>query len=248
MENMSYDDHQSDEWRFFRNEALRMGIFLDERMVEQFQIFYTLLIEKNKVMNLTAITELRDVIIKHFLDSLSLVNVYIPDDDLKVIDLGTGAGFPGIPLKIAFPETTFVLADSLQKRIHFLEECIKECGLEKIELVHGRAEDLGRDKIYREKFDLCVSRAVAHLSVLSEYCMPLVKTGGHFISYKSATAEKEIKEADRAVHLLGGKIEKNQTFTLPGTDMFRSLIDIQKIKATPSVYPRKAGTPAKEPL
>ena len=236
-------------------ECGKLGISLSEKQTEQFLLFYKMLIEKNRVMNLTAITDFHDVVIKHFVDSLSIkkifsyYNIQPFDDAVRVMDLGTGAGFPGIPLKILFPDTEFVLADSLNKRILFLREIIDALSLKRIQVIHGRAEELARKKEYREKFDFCVSRAVANLSSLSEYCLPFVKTGGIFVSYKSGSAEEEIRSAQKAVTMLGGKIkEPLLSFTLPDTDLGRILVVTDKIKATPSAYPRKPGVPGKVPL
>lgn len=223
-------------------------IALSDKQTEQFLIYYESLIEKNKVMNLTAITEYEEVIHKHFLDSVSLVLAPVFKGKGTLIDVGTGAGFPGIPLKIVFPELKIVLLDSLNKRVNFLNEVIEELGLTGIEAVHGRAEDAGRNPQYREKFDFCVSRAVANLATLSEYTMPFVKPGGYFIPYKSGKAEEEIKEAGNAVKLLSGKIEDTVSFTIPDTDMERALILIKKTAPIHKKYPRKAGTPQKEPL
>lgn len=225
-----------------------IGIELDERQTEQFLTYYDCLIEKNKVMNLTAITEYEDVVLKHFVDSLSIVQV----TDLKqcgtLLDMGTGAGFPGIPLKIVFPHLQIVLMDSLQKRIQYLNETIDKLRLKNIVAVHARAEEAARKKEYREQFDVCVSRAVANLSTLSEYCIPFVKKDGLFISYKSKEIDEELKEAKSAVFLLGGKTEEKKTFELPGSDIGRSFVVIRKVKATSAKYPRKAGMPGKEPL
>lgn len=240
--------NMNNEWEYFKEKAAEAGIPLTDQQLSQFQIFYELLTEKNKVMNLTAITELHDVIIKHFLDSLSLNRVCSLKKEDRVLDMGTGAGFPGIPLKIMYPETEFVLADSLNKRILFLEEVIRACSLNRITAVHSRAEDLARDKAYRDSFTVCVSRAVASLPVLSEYCLPFVKTGGCFISYKSGNIDMEIEQSGNALKTLRGKMERCEKFTLQDTDAERSLVVIRKTGATPAAYPRKAGLPSKQPL
>ena len=232
----------------FQKGLSEWNMTLSDKQTEQFLIYYERLIEKNKVMNLTAITEYEEVIHKHFLDSISLVLAPVFEGKGNLIDVGTGAGFPGIPLKIAFPELKVVLLDSLNKRVNFLNEVIEELGLTGIEAVHGRAEDAGRNPEYREKFDFCVSRAVANLATLSEYTMPFVKPGGYFIPYKSGKAEEEIKESGNAVKLLSGKIQDTVSFTIPDTDMERTLILIQKTAPIHKKYPRKAGTPQKEPL
>ena len=234
----------------FKNGLQQLHIALSEKQMEQFLQYYELLVEKNKVMNLTAITEFDEVVEKHFLDSVSLTKQLDLHQPLKVLDLGTGAGFPGIPLKIVFPELEITLMDSLNKRVLFLQEVIEKLGLENIRAVHGRAEDLARDAAYREKFDLCVSRAVANLSTLSEYCLPFVQVGGGFVAYKADKAEEEIKQAEKAVKLLGGKFREDSLveFHLPDSDMYRSLVLIYKDSATPKKFPRKAGLPSKEPL
>ncbi len=232
--------------------ALQFNIELSDLQIQQFQKYYEMLVETNKVMNLTAITELEEVITKHFLDSLALAQVYpeIYDDSKKltVLDLGTGAGFPGIPLKIAFPHLQITLMDSLNKRIRFLQSVIDELSLSDIEAVHGRAEEAARNADYREHFDLCVSRAVANLSTLSEYTLPFVKITGMCIPYKSAEVEEEVTEAKRAIQVLGGKLTAVKKVMLPGTNIDRSFIFIEKRKATPKAYPRKAGTAKKEPI
>ena len=225
-----------------------LGITLSEEQIEQFMLYYEYLIEKNKVMNLTGITEFDDVMIKHFVDSLAVVKAVDMNKVHTLLDLGTGAGFPGIPLKIAFPHVEMVLLDSLNKRIKFLNEVIDKCRLEKITAIHGRAEELAKQKDYRENFDLCVSRAVANLSSLSEYCIPYVKMNGQFISYKSGNIDRELKEAERAIKILGGQKKEVIRFQLPDSDIDRSLVVIDKVKATPGKYPRKAGMPSKEPL
>lgn len=225
-----------------------LGIQINEKMLEQFEQYYELLVEWNKVMNLTGITDYDEVVEKHFVDSLSLTRFIDLTKVQSVIDVGTGAGFPGIPLKIAFPHLKIVLLDSLNKRIRFLNEVIEKLGLMEIETIHGRAEEFARKADYREKFDLCVSRAVANLSVLSEYCIPYIRVGGMFISYKSGEIDQEVHNSKSAIHLLGGKIEKVDKFELPGTDIHRSFVFIKKNQHTQKKYPRKAGTPAKEPL
>lgn len=227
-----------------------LSIELSEHQLLQFYKYFELLVEWNKMMNLTAITEMEEVVTKHFVDSLTLVKA-IPDLGEKggtILDMGTGAGFPGIPLKIVYPNLKITLLDSLNKRIKFLNEVIGEIGLEDITAIHGRAEDYGRNKDYREQFDYCVSRAVANLSTLSEYCMPYVKIGGIFISYKSGKIDEELKEAKGAVKLLGGKVEQVITFVLPKTEVERSLVVIKKNEGTAKKFPRKAGLPGKEPL
>lgn len=230
----------------FKNGLEKLNITLSDAQMQQFLDYYEMLVETNKVMNLTAITEFDEVIEKHFLDSLSLCQVYDLNREIKILDMGTGAGFPGIPLKIAFPEIDLVLADSLNKRIKFLQEVINRLELKKVEALHARAEEMGRNKQYREQFDLCVSRAVANLSSLSEYCIPFVKEGGMFISYKSGEIEEETNQAKKAITILGGKIEDIYKFDL--YEQKRSFVIIRKEKKTPKAYPRKAGTPTKMPL
>lgn len=230
----------------------QLSITLSGEQKQQFLTYYEYLVEKNKVMNLTAITEYEEVITKHFLDSLAVVKTscFKPEKlaGKRLIDIGTGAGFPGIPLKIAFPELEILLLDSLNKRINFLNEVTEMLGLTKINTVHGRAEDYAKQKEYRESFDFCVSRAVANLSTLSEYCIPFVKQGGCFISYKSGSVDQELIQAEKAVKILGGQREEVVRFSLADTDMDRSFVVIRKAKPTPKKYPRKAGLPSKEPL
>lgn len=230
----------------------QLSITLSGEQKQQFLTYYEYLVEKNKVMNLTAITEYEEVITKHFLDSLAVVKTscFKPEKlaGKRLIDIGTGAGFPGIPLKIAFPKLEILLLDSLNKRINFLNEVTEMLGLTKINTVHGRAEDYAKQKGYRESFDFCVSRAVANLSTLSEYCIPFVKQGGCFISYKSGSVDQELIQAEKAVKILGGQREEVVRFSLADTDMDRSFVVIHKAKPTPKKYPRKAGLPSKEPL
>ena len=236
---------------WMEEELEELGLSLSDKQIEQFYMYYELLIKWNEVMNLTAITEMEQVVTKHFVDSLSLIKS-VPDlaeKPYRILDLGTGAGFPGIPLKIAFPNLKLTLLDSLNKRIKFLNEVIiTELQLQDIKAVHGRAEDFGRNKDYREQYDLCVSRAVANMSTLAEYCVPFVKTGGYFIPYKSGRIEDELTQAKGAVKLLGGKLEDVVSFQLPKTEGERTLVKIAKVENTSKKYPRKAGLPGKEPL
>lgn len=234
----------------FQKELCLLSINLEENKLYQFYEYFKLLIDWNKFMNLTAITEMDEVITKHFVDSLALIKAVedLKTRDYRIIDVGTGAGFPGIPLKIAFPDLKVTLMDSLNKRINFLNEVIDHLELKNIEAIHGRAEDLGRDPNHREQYDICVSRAVANLSSLSEYCLPFVKVGGYFVSYKSGKVEEELGEAKHALFLLGGKLAAVETFILPGTEAERSFVKILKNNVISKKYPRKAGLPTKEPL
>ena len=246
-----------------KNLAKNYNIELSDKQLDMFRKYYEMLIETNKVMNLTAITEFDEVITKHFIDSLSIAGVYseilqYSDDNnddnnvdnsiFKLIDIGTGAGFPGIPLKIAFPKIDVVLIDSLNKRVKFLENVINKLELSNIVAVHGRAEEMARNKEYRECFDLCVSRAVANLSTLSEYCLPFVNINGKFISYKASDIEEEVNNANKAITTLGGNLTEVKKLSLPETDIERAFVIIDKVKKTPKVYPRKAGTASKNPL
>ena len=231
-----------------KKKAENSGIALNELQLQQFQDFYELLIEKNKVMNLTSITEEDEVIDKHFIDSLTCNRVIDMNQVKSVIDIGTGAGFPGIPLKIVYPDIDFVLLDSLNKRVRFLNEAIELLHLKKIQAVHGRAEDLARKPEFRGKFDLCVSRAVANLNTLSEYCIPFVRVNGFFISYKAQKGLEEIHESDHCMKELGSKIMQVDEFKLTDIDSNRVLIKIKKCKGTSKLYPRKAGIPSKNPL
>lgn len=229
-----------------KSEAL--NIVLNEKQLAMFETYYEMLVEKNKVMNLTAITEKNEVIDKHFIDSISLKKAMDVTKHVKVLDLGTGAGFPGIPLKIAYPNLQVTLLDSLNKRIKFLQEVIEELSLEEIDAIHGRAEDYAKQSGYREQFDICVSRAVANLATLSEYCLPYVKQGGCFISYKSGAVQEELEQSKKAIKELGGRVKEVIPFVLPDTDIERTFVVIEKVKQTPRKYPRKAGLPSKEPI
>lgn len=232
----------------FEYQLAELGIVLDEKQKNQFQLYYELLIEWNKVMNLTGITEYDEVNEKHFVDSLAIVKTLDINKVESVIDIGTGAGFPGIPLKIAFPHLKVTLLDSLQKRIKFLNEVIRTLELNEIQTLHGRAEDFARMAEYREQYDLCVSRAVSNLSTLCEYCIPYVIDGGLFVSYKSGSIDEELVNSANAIKILGGKLQKVDKFQLPDTDISRAFIHIKKVKNTSKKYPRKAGMPGKEPL
>ena len=232
----------------FESKLNELGITLTNKQKQQFDKFYELLVEWNKVMNLTGITEYEEVNEKHFVDSLSIVKAIDIEKVNTVIDIGTGAGFPGIPLKIAFPHLNVVLLDSLNKRINFLNAVIGELGLADIKTIHGRAEDYAKQTEYREKFDLCVSRAVANLSTLSEYCLPYVRVGGMFVPYKSGEIDEELEKSKKAIKILGGKFEDVVKFQLPGTEIGRSFVKVTKISNTNKKYPRKAGLPVKEPI
>lgn len=232
--------------REFEKYLEKMNISLLKEQYEQFYAYMELLIEWNEKMNLTAITDPKEIILKHFVDSLTIAK-YVKEDK-SIIDMGTGAGFPGIPIKIYRKDVKVVLADSLNKRIKFLDEVIDKLKLENVETIHCRAEELGKNKQYREKFDYATSRAVANLSTLSEYLMPFVKLNGKCIFMKTIEVEEELEKAKKAIKTLGGKVEKVDKFEIPKSDLGRSIIIVKKEKITPSKFPRKPGTPAKEPL
>ena len=231
---------------FFIQGLKEYGFDPTDEQIEKFIRYYDLIIEWNKKINLTAITEYKDVMIKHFLDSVSIIKAVDMSSVNSLIDIGTGAGFPGIPIKIMFPDIKITLLDSLKKRLNVLDLIIDELNLKDIYTIHGRAEDIARDPKHREKYDLCVSRAVANLSTLSELCIPFVKPNGKFVSYKSEKADEELEKAKNAIRLLGGKVTSAVSFELE--DNIRTLIVIDKTESTNKKYPRKAGTPGKEPL
>ena len=225
---------------------IELNIELSDLQLEQVYKYMKLLLEWNKTMNLTGITDPEEIIIKHFIDSLTVVNKI--EKNNTIIDVGSGAGFPGIPIKIAFPETNILLLDSLNKRISFLNEVIEKLDLKNIKTIHGRAEDFGRDKNYREKFDIATARAVAPLNVLIEYLMPFVKMGGKCLCMKGSNSSEEIKNSDNAIRSLGGILIRSEEFFIPKTDIVRKVVEIKKVKKTESIYPRKAGVPNKKPL
>lgn len=234
--------------RIFESYLAKIGISLNDKQHKQFDTFYEMLVEWNKVMNLTGITEYDEVVLKHYIDSIIVGNVFDFSNVKSIIDIGTGAGFPGIPLKIVYPDKNMVLLDSLNKRINYLNAVIENTGLLNIKTIHGRAEDYAKIKEYREQFDLCVSRAVANLSSLCEYCLPYVKSGGYFISYKSGKIDEELAESKKAISVLGGELSEVKYLTLPDSDIERAFVIIKKVKSTPKSYPRKAGLPSKEPI
>lgn len=233
---------------YIRAEFSKIQIELSDEQTMQFEQYYEMLVAKNEVMNLTAITKFEEVVQKHFIDSVMIRDLYIPEADERWIDVGTGAGFPGIPLKIVFPQLRMTLLDSLNKRVKFLQEVVDVLKLDGVEALHGRAEEYAKKTEYREQFDCCVSRAVANLASLSEYCLPFVKVGGSFVPYKSGKIQEEIELSGGAVEILGGVIRNKKEFMLPGSDMYRCLLKIEKVKSTAKKYPRKAGMPTKEPL
>ena len=228
--------------------AASVGVELNDKQIQQFIKYHEILVEWNSFMNLTGITEYEEVVQKHFVDSLVLCKAIDVNQIESLIDIGTGAGFPGIPLKIAYPHLKVTLLDSLQKRIKFLDEVIMQLGLTEVETIHGRAEDFAKPSMKRESYAVCVSRAVANLASLSEYCLPYVKVDGYFVPYKSGKIDEELSESKKAVFVLGGKIEDEVKFNLPDSDISRSLIKIKKVSGTPKKYPRKSGLATKEPI
>lgn len=237
------------EYKEFEKEILEnskeINVIITEDEIKSLYQYMKLMLEWNKIINLTAITDEKEVILKHFIDSIS-INKYIKEAN-KIMDIGTGAGFPGIPLKILNKDIEFILVDSLNKRINFLGEVKKELLLDKIELLHARAEELAKNRKYRESVDIVVSRAVARLRVLAEYMLPFVQENGLCICMKGPNIEEELEESKKALDILGGKIENIEHIILPG-DLERNIILIRKVKKTPEKYPSKAGIPVKQPL
>ncbi|WP_234118411.1 16S rRNA (guanine(527)-N(7))-methyltransferase RsmG [Clostridium hydrogenum] len=229
-------------------ECESIGLQLEENKYDKFIKYKDLMKEWNNKLNLTAITEDREIVIKHFIDSIKVFNFEPLKKDIKVIDVGTGAGLPGIPIKIMNDNSEVVLFDSLQKRINFLNEVIKELHLENIKAVHGRAEDFGSDLSYRETFDVAVSRAVANMSVLSEFCLPFVKVNGYFVALKGPSVDDELKEAKKAIGMLGGKLEKVIKVKFEDDNLNHNLVIVKKVKKTPKQYPRRAGVVSKKPI
>ena len=228
--------------------AAEYGISLNDTQMEQYNRYFELLVEWNEKINLTAITEPKEVAIKHMIDSITAYDENLFKDGTTVIDVGTGAGFPGLPLKIFCPEIKLTLMDSLNKRIKFLQTVVEELGLKDVECVHARAEEGARNKKYRESFDIAVSRAVARLPILCEYCLPFVKKGGHFIALKGMQYHDEAEEAAKAIKVMGGSKTEIRPVKLPELDDKRAVITITKTMPTPKAYPRKAGTPTKNPI
>lgn len=235
----------------FERQLEQLGISLTGQQLDRLYTYYENLADWNTRMNLTAINGLEDVCTRHFTDSLSIVKCLDPSElqqGLTIIDVGTGAGFPGLVLAIAFPQCSILLADSLRKRITFLDDTVSKLGLDNVCTVHGRAEDLAANREYRERYDLAVSRAVSSLPVLLEYCLPFVRVGGRFAAYKGEKLEEELQQSGKAMKVLGGRIGRRTSFTLPETDYYREILLTDKVSPTPARYPRKAGTPASSPL
>lgn len=232
----------------FQTSLKEKGIELSEKQLAQFETYFKLLVEWNEKMNLTAITEKEEVYLKHFYDSVTAAFYFDFKRDITVCDVGAGAGFPAIPLKICFPEIKLTVVDSLNKRIGFLEHVANELGLENVSMYHDRAETFAHKPEFRQQFDLVMARAVARLSVLSELCLPLVKKGGHFLGMKGANLPGEVRDGEKAVQLLGGKIQDIYSFSLPIEESERNIVIIEKVKETPKKFPRKPGTPNKSPI
>lgn len=233
----------------FRQELAKIGIELSDKQMTQFKKYYELLVEWNQKINLTAITELEEVYLKHFYDSITLATTLdLRDETYSLCDVGAGAGFPSIPLKIVYPNIEVSIVDSLNKRINFLTLLCSELELENVHLYHDRAETFGQNKAHREKFDLVTARAVARLNVLAELCLPLVKKNGKFLALKAAKSEEEVDEAKKAIATLGGKLIEESEVSLPFSEDKRYIVQIEKKKETPNKYPRKPGTPNKKPI
>lgn len=230
------------------NGAKMLGLEMDQKNINDFTLYKELLKEWNEKINITTITDDFEIDIKHFIDSITPLTTGLFKDNIKVIDIGTGGGFPGLPLKIMKRDLDVLLVDSTMKKINFLNDVINKIGLEKIQAIHGRAEEMGRDPLYREKFDVAISRAVAQLNTLCEYCLPFVKVGGYFISMKGSDIDEELKEASNSIKVLGGKLKEVKLIKLPLSDINHSLIIIEKIKETATKYPRGGGKPRKKPL
>ena len=232
--------------RAIRVQGLGSSLEITDQQAGQLCRYYDMLVEKNKVMNLTRITDFEDFIRKHLVDSLELIRSFNMENVDKVLDLGSGVGFPGLPLKIVYPHIDIIMVDSVGKKTDFINEVIAALDIRNAKAVHFRAEDMARDRKYREQFDLCTSRAVARLATLCEYCLPFVKVGGTFAAYKSGESDEEIEEAAKAIRVLGGSTERRDDFD--EYDMKRTILQIRKVKPVPALYPRKAGTPSKKPI
>lgn len=232
----------------FQNSLAEKGISLSPQQMEQFELYFNLLVEWNEKMNLTSITDKKEVYLKHFYDSVSAAFYFDFSKPLSICDVGAGAGFPSIPINICFPHLHITIVDSLQKRINFLSHLSKELGLKNVNLFHDRAETFGQNKEHRESFDVVTARAVARLSVLSELCIPLVKEGGYFVAMKASAAQEELDAGKKALHVLGGKVQEIHSFELPLEHSERTILVIEKVKSTPKKFPRKPGTPNKLPI
>lgn len=234
--------------KILENGFNELGLNYNESKNEKFELYKNLIKEWNEKINITSIDKDEEIYIKHFLDSLLILNKDNENECKKIIDVGTGGGFPGIPLKIANENLEVTLLDSLRKRMDFLNIVKEKLNLKNVDIIHGRAEDYGRNDAYREQYDICVSRAVAYLNVLSEYCLPFVKVGGFFVAYKSESITQEIEDSSKAIAKLGGKIQSIKEIKLPNTDIIRKIVVIEKVEKMNKIYPRKAGKPTKEPL